>query len=245
MSSITGFAASHPKLVSKVVSGAFVLGVISLVIKVLDDRLSQEKKERFDSWIKGLAPGFRSLDFDSIFLWAIEHPRAYLLIYLVTVESFVVGLQLVAVHTIRIVPILVAAAVAGFGLFLCRNAEPGNLGINKRMLKRLVIRLFLLWGLPCGLFYAAIGVLMGDVRREPNTWISLVIDSCGIALVIPLFLLLYFAILIGPIVLFRLSLGPLAVIGRGVYWLSTSPKGAWAGLIWALTLALGILRLFM
>ena len=33
-------------------------------------------------------------------------------------------------------------------------------------------------------------------------------------------------------------------IGSAVHWIATYPKGAWAGLVWILTLALGILRLF-
>jgi hypothetical protein len=255
------FISSHLK---HVVTVGFIIGLMSLAVRYLDDKLSTEQKDQFSRRIRNIESKLKALTLFGVHA-AI---RPYRWIYL--------GL-IVAVWTLLNVKI-------NYTLHRWNPAFPGN---GVKLFYFIIGLLFLLFGW-CKLYlltrYPSPSdpdfvkkAMKKELKKEMEKqlkflgkeFVQTVVIVAAVAIVLTLvstfvshdpvlgnFLLKYGGLSLVssglPGVLFFLPFGviallriPVALIAKPVFWISAYPKGPWAGLVFALTMALGIFRLFL
>jgi hypothetical protein len=223
-----------------VLSAGFVLGLLSLVVKVLDEKLPQATKDKFSDWVQNSAPKVQSANITSIFCWSKTHKTTLSSLYAFFIVVSVIALEGFSRRTFEI---SLAAIILG--------ACAGGFILSAATMRRAVIRCVVLsicFVLPVG---TMIGVLYESLSYRVPSAVNPYTDFAkgfGIFLVVfvitlaVLFVLLFFVLPIAFVVLLR---PPIIICGRCLLWLSSYPKGPWTGLVFVLTVFLGALRLFL
>jgi len=259
MTHIIQFIQAHLK---SIVTVGFVCGLVSLVLKVLDEKLSEDQKKRFDAWVIGSAQGPDLLQLRDMHRWARDNRGLYvgslIIVGILTPlvwgrhgDHFAVfhGLYDSVFHAVtesdpnpHLDWQLLTVSVIGvcwilsilFKLFDQFSPSQG-----------FVEHLELLYTL--GLWVVVFGIarFIFAVRSLPGPWTQywwMFFQDTGrlVKYLVAFGLLTYL-----PMILLVVLRMPFAVVSKAVWWLATYPKGPWAGLVFATTIGLGILRLFM
>jgi hypothetical protein len=234
MSAIARFLASHPKLISV----AFIVGVISLIIKILDDRLPETAKKRFSEWIEAVAPHMKMWDIEAMYAWAKRNLFLYMILYFLLLSTPIIALTVISKEEHFLILISVPAVYSALSL---KAWVQESFRVAFRRWLRIV-----LYGIVIGELIMGVCLLFFYGGWERNQVQDIGLADLGNAMLTsPMVMLALSLALWGPLwllVSFRPAIG---LAARAVWWLATYPKGAWAGLVWVLTLALGVLRLFL
>ena len=66
----------------------FVCGVAPWIIKIVDNKLPQSKKEQFDVWVDSLTPRVSAWKPNDLYLWARNNRRQYNIAFVLFVLAF-------------------------------------------------------------------------------------------------------------------------------------------------------------
>lgn len=212
-----------------VLTAGFICGVISLAIRFLDDQLPGEKKERFNSWFKQRSPIWRRVSILRCYEWIEHHMWAYALtaglltILVIRLTGFAKDWRWLAF----------AFFVFAVWALICTGGNAIQLYLRKG------VRAF---GIP--LFAAAvIGALALAISPHGRTTLKFLLEFL---VLLPLASVACVNFVMWPVIV---AAWPFAVLllmlSRSVWWISTYPKGPWAGLVFVLTMVTGIVRLFL
>src|ERR1700677_4086172 len=72
-----------------IVTIGFVCGLLSLILKVLDEKLTESSKKGFDHWVDGIALQTAEVRLDAFYRWARNHQVIYGLINVLFVGTIV------------------------------------------------------------------------------------------------------------------------------------------------------------
>jgi hypothetical protein len=224
------FLTAHLK---PILTAGFVIGFLSLMIRILDARLSQKHKDRFSQWVQDSAPKLRSTNLTAIFLWTRSHKILITVLYVIAimiVELWMVGWNSLVLPTLAFVFMSSAAGLYTLSAPSLRKALIRSIWVTASLLLTAMLGIYLWIGVTYGSYYP------DDAENAYETLFLVVAFWIGanviVFLVVPFFVILVFR-------------PPIILLGRGMFWLSTYPKGAWDGFVFALTIALGALRLFI
>ena len=76
------FLTAHVKHILTV---AFGCGLISIGLRFLDEKLSDDSKRKFGIWVSNLAPRLDSLSLDGLYTWAKYNKRTFVFSYSITI----------------------------------------------------------------------------------------------------------------------------------------------------------------
>jgi hypothetical protein len=226
------FLTAHLK---QILTAGFVLGFLSLVIRILDSRLPQRHKEGFSRWIEDSAPKLGSTDLNAIFRWAQSHK-------ILIASIFVAGNMAVEFYWFESDSVAILVLLP-----ICLGLAGGLYTLSAPSLRRASIRSICVSA--CLLFLAALTVYLLMINRYGSDHLfDGTPSTVGLVLVIAVptwFVANVLSFLVVPLLVILIFRPPLILLGRGMLWLSTYPKGAWDGLVFALTILFGALRLFI
>jgi hypothetical protein len=244
------FISSHLK---HVVTVGFIIGLMSLAVRYLDEKLSTEQKAQFESWIRNIESKLKGLTLFGVHAAIRPYRWIYLglLVAVWTLLNVKIDYELhrwdatFPGNSSKLTYFIIGLVVLLFGwskLYVSLNYLTPDL-LNKEMVKQLKFQ-----GkdfVRSVIAIAAVGIVLTlvstFVRHDPvsgNFLLGYVGFSLGITALWPVLFLLPF----GVIAFLRI---PVVLIAKPVLWISAYPKGPWAGLVFALTMALGIFRLFL
>jgi hypothetical protein len=253
LTAIQAFLLTHAKTLLTL---GFAFGLISLAIKYADEKMSQQQKDTFNSKVKTLAPRFNGWRLGHLYGWVRTHRRQYLSCFMMIYSVPVIWLSWWSnadqpIFISRMVDALVPAIVflmLVYGAFRATLSKSSASESTKHFWKGAVtiglyMELCLVGSVVAGLVLyhfgsnpAGFGAYMNTFYRETSLWMFamplLIVLSYGLILFLPLLLLMMLRV-------------PIIFATRGIWWLATYPKGPWAGLVFAVTMLLGIFRLFM
>lgn len=209
-----------------IVTLGFAAGVLSLILRYMDERLSDTRKKRFGVMIDRITLAVDSATPRSIFKWIRENKRIggkwgkfvgeliFLLLFLIW-TSKAVGIS----HPKTWLTAFLASVI--ISIFVVMSAVESDK--DER------------WYL---ILWIATLIVMPVVAIKyvaPKEGMRVALASCAIIL----------GFYIAPYLLLKMFKHLLLKISMLMWWLATYPKGAWAGFIYVATFALGVLRLFI
>ncbi len=255
------FISSHLK---HVVTVGFIIGLMSLAVRYLDDKLSTEQKDQFSRWIRNIESKLKALTLFGVHT-AI---RPYRWIYLGLIVAVWTLLNVKIDYTlhrwnptfpgngVKLFYFIIGLLFLLFGwckLYLLTDyplpSDPGffkkalEKEFKKEMEKRLkfVGKDFVQTVVICAASLIVLTLVSTFVSHDPVSG-NFLLTVAGIYLAGSALPGVLFFLPFGVIALLRI---PVALIAKPVFWISAYPKGPWAGLVFALTMALGIFRLFL
>jgi hypothetical protein len=263
MAQIVQFVQAHLK---SIVTVGFVCGLVSVILRILDEKLSDDRKEKFGEWISELAPALDSLNLRNLRNFFQYYWFGYLVV-LALIVSIMLMITIPRIDTEKLADFLAfgsddpsftlgmeatfacIALIFGaifFRVFLERH--------DSLTVWQYLWAMFRVWcfsvSCPVALWaLVALGLCLfvPDFRDDFGPFsMHDVVKVAGILISgIPLVALSLTVISSIPLFALILLRVPIALTGRGMWWLATYKKGPWSGLVFALTTGLGILRLFM
>lgn len=266
MHTVYTFLQTHLK---SIVTVGFIIGLILLIIKFLDERLPQESKDRFNSWVDGLAIRLDDLRLPVMYQWVRAHKSLYLSCFI----TLYLGLFLLFIgHHIYestkkvslwdwlmredglhvFVILLIVSGSIGMAnwlnVMLPHSLSESSASESTSSFWSKALRVVFRQGIIVAIVLAALRLLY-----ECGVWAHFFYPPVKIPwifFVVSLFVLpaMYLSaalILFLPLLLLVLLRWPIAAMSKAVWWLVNYPKGAWSGLVFALTTLLGIVRLFI
>jgi hypothetical protein len=262
------FLAAHWK---PILSVGFIFGLLSLVLKFLDERLSQESKYKFNEWVDGLAIHLDDLRLPTMYNWIQAHRDEYLIcstfLYAVPLIIFLYQgsktsdqfpfLSKQVNHAIGVAFLIIEIPLFTLGIFYILDNYLSQLSVAqsakhywKKALKAIVtIELFVMTFLALDWVLDKIPMVshyinhyMPQAYELPNG--TYLLHSLGLLAFIAVLSLFVGVSLFLPLLVIVFLQAPIATMSKAVWWLATYKKGAWAGLVFALTMLLSILGLF-
>jgi hypothetical protein len=230
------FLASHAKHILTI---GFVIGMLSLCVRYLDEKISTEKKMRFEQWIRDSDVRLKNMTLASVH-GAIRRYRWICLLFVLlpwTIALVLTGFNYLALFIIGVAPVIHGCV---FLFFAPRGGEPLELDWQETFESacREIFKMLpytTLFGISC----IVIGFLSNDVKG------NYIFYGLAIIFYLPAVILCWSFLIFLPLGFLHLLRIPVRGAGGAVQWLSSYPKGPWAGLVFALTMLLGIFRLFM
>jgi hypothetical protein len=231
------FVSAHLK---HIVTAGFIIGVLSLLVRYLDDKLSEEKKKEFGRWIENKTLQVDDVTLQSLYIVGRKHRRLFA--STVAGSSFAIFAltfpkdtfdrnETVTLWTVQpICALMLFVAVQKLfseSTFRRSFAETWLKVRTVVMTVPLFIFIDLLWTV---FQKRSIRTELDDFRKSGYALFSPQID-----IIFGLF----------PLLLIFLLRAPILALSKALWWIASHPKGPWGGLVAALTLILGLLRLFM
>lgn len=245
-----------------IVTFAFICGFASLVVKILDEKLPDKTKERFGVWIAKTSQRLNSLEPDHFYTWTKAN-------WVMVSACFVAILMLSEVLIFSRFGIyqwlgkIVYQPLPGdpdawkyksapytmpsffsliFGIIALKDfAEGDSWETAKRAFRKSLVHS------PISAVVIAILAYAYLFHREIRNLSPLEVLGTFTVVLCAVTMLFFFmgAITIAPFAMFIMIRILFTVCSKPVRWLATYPKGAWAGVVFVLTIGLGLLRLIM
>jgi hypothetical protein len=262
------FLAAHWK---PILSVGFIFGILSLVLKFLDERLSQDSKDDFNEWVDGLAIHLDDLRLSTMYNWIHDHRVEYTILYAIPLiivlykgsetANLFPFLSKQVNHAINVAFLIIEIPFFTVLILYVLDSYLSQLSVAqsakhywKRALQTIVaIELFVMVTSVLSSLVERIPIvhryLLAFVHHYlhgydlPNGKTELLQDL-GVLTIIAVLSLFVGVTLFLPLLIIVFLQAPIAAISKAVWWLATYKKGAWAGFVFALTMLLSILGLF-
>jgi hypothetical protein len=202
-------------LAKHILTAGFVCGVLSIVVRVLDERLSQGTKDRFGAWVNSAAPVVGAWNVNRLYsymrryrwvIWSLLSVVVFSIAVYVWFGSFSYELDFEEL-TFGVLALLGVFAVCAY-VFHEPFKEETFAGARAALLRRLRSK--------------EVGI------TESNFIFTVVILVLMVQAICMLVILI-----------------PITLVSKAVWWLAIYPKGPWAGLVFMVTIVLGVFRLFL
>ena len=221
---------------------AFISGLILILIKILDEKLSDERKKRFDVWIDGFSGDLGSIQTQEVFGWVKRHRVLICFSYVAFVNLFesLIFQALDAVQrkdnqlSIPHVSILMMSIIAGGTAIVYLTGASSWDKAKRRFSEGIRFAVILTFG------FVVLSCV--EFAFSGSEWLKYLVSPLSLNAA-ALSVMSSLILLIAPLLVFVVLRVPILICSKAVWWLATYPKGPWAGFIFAATVFFGILRL--